>query len=131
MPHGTVSSNTKQGWSFIGLDVSGHGVSLAQRCFPLLLCFYGERQMQLEQFWGNYWLSPWDHHLAISAKIEYGRVNLDTTGRRMHQCLLETLSHILTGGAIHAICSFVAPHNYNWGTTKQITVVEKERVSCS
>lgn len=59
-------------------------------------------------------------------KIEYGRVNLDTTGRNAPMLAGNVIS-ILTGGAVHAICSFLRPQNYNWETTKQITVVEKER----
>ncbi|XP_008238045.1 PREDICTED: LOW QUALITY PROTEIN: urea-proton symporter DUR3 [Prunus mume] len=59
-------------------------------------------------------------------KIEYGRVNLDTTGRNAPM-LSGNLVSILTGGAIHAICSFLSPQNYDWGTTKKITVVEKEK----
>ncbi|CAL9028634.1 unnamed protein product [Prunus brigantina] len=59
-------------------------------------------------------------------KIEYGRINLDTTGRNAPM-LAGNLVSILTGGAIHAICSFLSPQNYDWGTTKKITVVEKEK----
>ncbi|KAM1787245.1 hypothetical protein FF1_037389 [Malus domestica] len=57
-------------------------------------------------------------------KIEYGRINLDTTGRNAPM-LAGNLVSILSGGAIHAICSFLSPQNYDWGTTKKITVVEK------
>ncbi|CAL5436050.1 unnamed protein product [Camellia sinensis] len=60
------------------------------------------------------------------AKVEYGRVNLDTTGRNAPM-LAGNLVSILTGGAIHAMCSFLWPQNYDWDTTKQITVVEKEK----
>ncbi|KAF3450282.1 hypothetical protein FNV43_RR06362 [Rhamnella rubrinervis] len=59
-------------------------------------------------------------------KIEYGRVNLDTTGRNAPM-LAGNLVSILTGGAVHAVCSFLWPQNYDWETTKQITVVEKEK----
>ncbi|CAL8155463.1 unnamed protein product [Prunus armeniaca] len=59
-------------------------------------------------------------------KIKYGHVNLDTTGRNAPM-LAGNLVSILTGGAIHAICSFLSPQNYDWGTTKRITVVEKEK----
>ncbi|KAF3450490.1 hypothetical protein FNV43_RR06573 [Rhamnella rubrinervis] len=38
-------------------------------------------------------------------KIEYGRVNLDTTGRNAPM-LAGNLVSILTGGAVHAVCSF-------------------------
>ncbi|KAB2632096.1 urea-proton symporter DUR3-like [Pyrus ussuriensis x Pyrus communis] len=57
-------------------------------------------------------------------KIEYGRINLDTTGRNAPM-LAGNLVSILSGGAIHAICSLLSPQNYDWGTTKKITVVEK------
>lgn len=60
------------------------------------------------------------------AKIEYGRVTLDTTGRNAPM-LAGNLVSILTGGAVHAVCSFLWPQNYDWSTTKQITVVEKEK----
>lgn len=59
-------------------------------------------------------------------KIEYGRVDLDTTGQNAPM-LAGNLVSILTGGAVHAVCSFLWPQNYDWSTTKQITVVEKEK----
>ncbi|KAK7407040.1 hypothetical protein VNO78_08680 [Psophocarpus tetragonolobus] len=59
-------------------------------------------------------------------KIQYGRVNLDTTGRNAPM-LAGNLVSILTGGLVHAICSTLWPQNYDWSTTKQITVVEKEK----
>ncbi|KAJ9537716.1 hypothetical protein OSB04_030449 [Centaurea solstitialis] len=60
------------------------------------------------------------------ARVEYGRVNLDTTGRNAPM-LAGNLVSILTGGAVHAVCSFLRPQNYDWETTREITVVEKER----
>lgn len=60
------------------------------------------------------------------AKIEYGRLTLDTTGRNAPM-LAGNLVSILIGGAVHAVCSFLWPQNYDWSTTKQITVVEKEK----
>lgn len=62
----------------------------------------------------------------LVAKIEYGHVNLNTTGRNAPM-LAGNLVSILTGGAVHAVCSFLWPQNYDWSTTKQITVVEKEK----
>lgn len=59
-------------------------------------------------------------------KIEYGRVNLDTTGRNAPM-LAGNLVSILTGGAVHAVCSLLWPQNYEWDTTKKITMVEKEK----
>ncbi|XP_059663113.1 urea-proton symporter DUR3 isoform X2 [Cornus florida] len=60
------------------------------------------------------------------ASVEYGRVNLDTTGRNAPM-LAGNLVSILTGGAVHAVCSLIWPQNYEWDTTKQITMVEKEK----
>ncbi|XP_019445200.1 PREDICTED: urea-proton symporter DUR3 [Lupinus angustifolius] len=59
-------------------------------------------------------------------QIEYGKINLDTTGRNAPM-LAGNLVSILTGGAVHAICSMLWPQNYDWSTTKKITVVEKEK----
>ncbi|KAM4085229.1 hypothetical protein ACJW30_10G010800 [Castanea mollissima] len=59
------------------------------------------------------------------ASIEYGRVNLDTTGRNAPM-LAGNIVSTLTGGAVHVVCSILWPQNYDWDTTKQITVVEKE-----
>ncbi|KAG9452842.1 hypothetical protein H6P81_005746 [Aristolochia fimbriata] len=61
-----------------------------------------------------------------TASVEYGRVNLDTTGRNAPM-LAGNLVSILTGGLVHAVCSFIWPQNYDWETTKKITVVEKEK----
>lgn len=58
--------------------------------------------------------------------IEYGQVNLDTTGRNAPM-LAGNLVSILTGGAVHAVCSLLWPQNYDWDTTRQITAVEKEK----
>ncbi|KAI3468530.1 hypothetical protein Pfo_025193 [Paulownia fortunei] len=63
-------------------------------------------------------------------KVEYGRVNLDTTGRNAPM-LAGNLVSILVGGAVHAVCSFMWPQDYDWETTKQITVVEKEKSELS
>ncbi|WJX56149.1 urea active transporter [Trifolium repens] len=59
-------------------------------------------------------------------KIEYGKINLDTSGRNAPM-LAGNLVSILTGGIVHAVCSILWPQNYDWSTTKQITVVEKEK----
>ncbi|KAH7836222.1 hypothetical protein Vadar_033777 [Vaccinium darrowii] len=60
------------------------------------------------------------------ARVEYGRVNLDTTGRNAPM-LAGNLVSILVGGAVHAVCSLLWPQNYEWDTTKKITMVEKEK----
>lgn len=57
-------------------------------------------------------------------KVQYGRVNLDTTGRNAPM-LAGNLVSILLGGFIHAVFSFLWPQNYDWETTKQITLVER------
>ncbi|KAK3429724.1 hypothetical protein EUGRSUZ_E01215 [Eucalyptus grandis] len=66
----------------------------------------------------------------VVTSVEYGRVNLDTTGRNAPM-LAGNLVSILTGGAIHAICSFLWPQNYDWETTKEITMVEKDKTDLS
>ncbi|KAG5411240.1 hypothetical protein IGI04_007559 [Brassica rapa subsp. trilocularis] len=58
-----------------------------------------------------------------TAKIKYGRVDLDTTGRNAPM-LAGNLVAILTGGLIHAVCSLVQPQNYDWSTTREIKLVE-------
>ncbi|KAF8084609.1 hypothetical protein N665_0710s0017 [Sinapis alba] len=60
-----------------------------------------------------------------TAKIQYGRVDLDTTGRNAPM-LAGNLVAILTGGLVHAVCSLVKPQNYDWSTTREIKVVEAE-----
>ncbi|KAL6005889.1 urea active transporter [Asimina triloba] len=57
---------------------------------------------------------------------EYGRVNLGTTGRNAPM-LAGNLMSILTGGIVHAVCSFMWPQNYDWESTRKITMVEKEK----
>ncbi|KAL8063830.1 hypothetical protein ABFX02_01G052400 [Erythranthe guttata] len=60
-----------------------------------------------------------------TTQVIYGRVNLDTTGRNAPM-LAGNLVSILIGGAVHAVCSFISPQNYDWESTKQITVVDKD-----
>nr|AGS56986.1 solute:sodium symporter [Salicornia europaea] len=60
------------------------------------------------------------------AKIEYGRVDLDTTGRNAPM-LAGNLVSILSGGGIHALCSFLWPQNYDWESTKKISMVENDK----
>ncbi|GAB2272961.1 urea active transporter [Dionaea muscipula] len=60
------------------------------------------------------------------AKIEYGRVDLDTTGQNAPM-LAGNLVSILTGGAIHTVSSFLWPQNFDWDTTKKITMIEKDK----
>ncbi|KAJ4888703.1 Urea-proton symporter DUR3 [Raphanus sativus] len=58
-----------------------------------------------------------------TAKIQYGRVDLVTTGKNAPM-LAGNLVAILTGGLIHAVCSVVQPQNYDWSTTREIKLVE-------
>ncbi|TYK11439.1 urea-proton symporter DUR3 [Cucumis melo var. makuwa] len=60
------------------------------------------------------------------AKIKYGEVNLDTTGKNAPM-LAGNLVSILSGGVIHAISSLLAPQNYDWETTRAISTVEKDK----
>ncbi|XP_038876583.1 urea-proton symporter DUR3 [Benincasa hispida] len=60
------------------------------------------------------------------AKIEYGKVNLDTTGKNAPM-LAGNLVSILSGGVIHAISSLLSPQNYDWETTRAISTVEKDK----
>ncbi|GFP81516.1 urea-proton symporter dur3 [Phtheirospermum japonicum] len=62
--------------------------------------------------------------LAVT-KIEYGRVDLDTTGRNAPM-LAGNLVSILVGGGVHGVCSLMWPQDYDWETTREISVVEKE-----
>jgi hypothetical protein len=59
------------------------------------------------------------------AAVEYKRVTLDTTGRNAPM-LAGNLVSILTGGAIHAIMSYMSPQNYDWESTKHITMVDMD-----
>ncbi|KAH9603338.1 hypothetical protein KSS87_015275 [Heliosperma pusillum] len=61
----------------------------------------------------------------VVTKIMYGKLNLDTTGRD-GPMLVGNLVSILSGGAIHIVCSLLNPQNYEWDTTKKITTVEKD-----
>ncbi|KAG6553367.1 hypothetical protein Mapa_005102 [Marchantia paleacea] len=56
-------------------------------------------------------------------KIQYGRVDLDTTGRNAPM-LAGNLVSILVGGGVCAAISMFNPQNYNWDTTRHITMVE-------
>jgi hypothetical protein len=56
-------------------------------------------------------------------KVQYGRVNLDTTGRNAPM-LAGNLVSILVGGAVHIVCSLVKPDQYDWESSKQITRVD-------
>lgn len=45
--------------------------------------------------------------------------------------LAGNLVSILVGGAVHGACSFAWPQDYDWESTKQITVVDKEKSEVS
>ncbi|CAL5443266.1 unnamed protein product [Camellia sinensis] len=127
MFHGTFSSNTKQGRSFIRMDVPLHGslrwLSRSSHSFHASMRKANAIGAILGTTIGYIlgiiiWLSV--------ASVEYGRVNLDKTGRNAPM-LAGNIVSILTCGAIHAVCSFLWPQNYDWDTTKYITMVEKEK----
>lgn len=62
------------------------------------------------------------------AKVEYGRVDLDTTGRNA-PTLAGILASVLVGGALHVACSLASPQNFDWeATRRQITTVESVAV---
>ncbi|KAL9252908.1 Urea-proton symporter DUR3-like protein [Drosera capensis] len=61
----------------------------------------------------------------LVTKIEYGRVTLNTIGRNAPM-LAGNLVSTFTGGVVHVICSLFWPQNYDWDTTKKITMVEKD-----
>eukprot|EP00271_Cylindrocystis_brebissonii_P005317 TRINITY_DN17306_c0_g2_i1.p1 TRINITY_DN17306_c0_g2~~TRINITY_DN17306_c0_g2_i1.p1 ORF type:complete len:683 (-),score=119.61 TRINITY_DN17306_c0_g2_i1:97-2145(-) len=65
--------------------------------------------------------------LSVTA-VQYGRVDLTTTGKNA-PVLAGNLVSILVGGAIHAFVSLLAPHDYNWSDTRNLTTVEQE-VAC-
>jgi Na+/proline symporter len=63
----------------------------------------------------------------VVTKAEYGRVTLDTTGRNAPM-LAGNLVSILSGGAIHAIMSYLSPQNYDWVSTRHITMVDRANI---
>ncbi|MQM13783.1 hypothetical protein Taro_046708, partial [Colocasia esculenta] len=63
-------------------------------------------------------------------KVEYGRINLTTTGRNAPM-LAGNLVSILTGGLVHAGFSVIWPQNYDWGSSRQITMVERVKSDLS
>jgi Na+/proline symporter len=63
----------------------------------------------------------------VVTKVEYGRVTLDTTGRNAPM-LAGNLVSILSGGAIHAIMSYLSPQNYDWVSTRHITMVDRANI---
>jgi len=63
----------------------------------------------------------------VLTKVEYGRVTLDTTGRNAPM-LAGNLVSILSGGAIHAIISYLSPQNYDWVSTRHITMVDRANI---
>ncbi|TVU08401.1 hypothetical protein EJB05_41805, partial [Eragrostis curvula] len=96
------------GWMYTAYRVMiGSGAALA----PVTSCAFG--------------VAVW---LTI-AKLVYGRVDLDTTGRNA-PTLAGSLASILGGGAVHVACSLVSPQRFNWEATRcQITTVESVSVA--
>uniref|UniRef100_A0A2P2LSU5 Urea-proton symporter DUR3 n=1 Tax=Rhizophora mucronata TaxID=61149 RepID=A0A2P2LSU5_RHIMU len=63
----------------------------------------------------------------LVTKIEYGQITLNTTGRNAPM-LAGNLVSVLMGGTVHAVCSLWQPQNFEWDSTKQITMVEKAKI---
>jgi SSS family transporter len=63
----------------------------------------------------------------VVAKVEYGRVTLGSTGKNAPM-LAGNLVSILSGGAIHAIISYLSPQNYDWVSTRHITMVDRANI---
>ncbi|KAH7414602.1 hypothetical protein KP509_14G001500 [Ceratopteris richardii] len=64
----------------------------------------------------------------VVTKVEYGRIDLVTTGRNAPM-LSGNLVSILVGGAVHLIWSFLEPQNYNWESTRGLRTVEEDASS--
>ncbi|KAL6642363.1 hypothetical protein ACP70R_020544 [Stipagrostis hirtigluma subsp. patula] len=63
------------------------------------------------------------------AKVQYGRVDLDSTSRNA-PALAGNLASVLMGGAVHVACSLVSPQDFDWETTRrEITTVESVAVA--
>lgn len=58
-------------------------------------------------------------------KVVYGQLNLATTGMTV-PTLAGNCVAILSSGVIHIVSSLLWPQNFDWESTKQITMVEKD-----
>ncbi|RWW70682.1 hypothetical protein BHE74_00021620, partial [Ensete ventricosum] len=108
------------GWMYLAM-----GVIIGSAVMPIALMLLWRKANALGAILGTIigcilGIVTW---LAVTS-IEYGRVNLETTGRNTPM-LAGNLVAILTGGFVHVVCSILWPQKYDWGTTKQITLVEQ------
>lgn len=108
------------GWMYLAM-----GVIIGSAVMPIALMLLWRKANALGAILGTVigcilGIITW---LAVTS-IEYGRVNLETTGRNAPM-LAGNLVAILTGGFIHVVCSILWPQKYDWGTTKEITLVEQ------
>jgi Na+/proline symporter len=107
------------GWMYLAM-----GVIIGSAVIPIALLLLWRKANALGAILGavagcvlgvTVWLSV--------AKVQYGRVDLDSTGRNAPM-LAGNLVSILVGGAVHAACSLAWPQNYDWESSRQITTVE-------
>ncbi|CAI0441936.1 unnamed protein product [Linum tenue] len=110
------------GWMYLAM-----GVLIGSAVIPIALMLLWRKANAIGAILGTVigcvlgittWLS--------ATSIEYGRIDLHTTGRNA-PALAGNLVSILTGGAVHTLCSLVWPQNYEWDTTREISTVEKDR----
>lgn len=107
------------GWLYLAM-----GVIIGSAVIPIALLLLWRKANALGAILGavsgcvlgvTVWLSV--------AKVQYGRVDLDSTGRNAPM-LAGNLVSILVGGAVHAACSLAWPQHYDWESSRQITTVE-------
>ena len=63
--------------------------------------------------------------VQVWAKVEYGTINLDTTGGN-YPMLAGNLTSIIISGVVVIITGLIAPQNYDWKSSMEITMVEEE-----
>ncbi|CAI5528189.1 unnamed protein product [Closterium sp. Naga37s-1] len=61
----------------------------------------------------------------VVAKVQFGVLDLDSTGANS-STLTGNLVSIITGGTVHAICSFIKPDNYDFEGTRCIALVDAD-----
>lgn len=63
--------------------------------------------------------------LQVWAQVEFGSVTLATTGAD-YPMLAGNLTSILVSGLVVLVTGLIAPQNYDWKSTHEITMVEQE-----
>ncbi|KAL3613783.1 urea active transporter [Castilleja foliolosa] len=114
-------ANVSLGWIYLAM-----GVFIGPAVIPIAFLLLWRKANAIGAIFGTIigcllGITTW---LTVS-KVEYGRVDLDTTGRNAPM-LAGNLVSILVGGGVHGVCSLIWPQDYDWGTTREISVVEKE-----